>query len=168
MIEPNQWQTPKPSQQKRLVGFSLSHTLINNHTESLPWPGKKERKEPFRQLLSSHAFKLTFSRGQSVQPQLWNRPPLTPRSLLTDTNLNHPSTRAVERSHLVSLGHCRRAFWDLKGINPHRLSVLEHVSWLQGSEVKVTIWEEGNKSWSMDDNGCNPHWQWFHCGLLVG
>lgn len=89
MIEPNQWQAPLPSPAlaaKRAGGFhcspSLSHTFINNHTESQPWPGgeKKERKEPFRQLLSSHAFQVTFSKGQSFQPQLHTLNPPSPLS----------------------------------------------------------------------------------------
>lgn len=59
----NQPQAPQPSlYNKEVWWFSqqphlLSHTLINNYTDSLPCPGgEKERKEPFRQLLSSHAF----------------------------------------------------------------------------------------------------------------
>lgn len=85
------WVSPQP--------LLLTHMLINNHTESLPWPEgeKKERKEPFRQLLSSHGFQLTFLQGSISATITLGSNPCTPLSPLNDTNLNHPGTVAEWR-----------------------------------------------------------------------
>lgn len=69
------WVSPQP--------LLLSHTLINNHTESLPWPGG-EKGEKRAHLGSSSPLMPSswpFSKGQSVQPQLHTatfRSPLSP------------------------------------------------------------------------------------------
>lgn len=61
----------------------LSHTLINNHTESLPWPGGEKGEK--RALLGSSSPLMPsnwpFSKGQSVQPQLHTATFRSPLSL---------------------------------------------------------------------------------------
>lgn len=61
-----------------------------------------ERKELFRQLLSSHAMQVTFTMGQAVQPQL-HALTLTLPSAHRDAELNNPNTDAVDRTHLSKL-----------------------------------------------------------------
>lgn len=66
---------PRRSQQRGLVGFtaalSLSHTLINNHTESLPRPGGEKGREKSHLGSSSPLMPSNWpsSKGQPVQPQ---------------------------------------------------------------------------------------------------
>lgn len=87
----------------------LSHTLINNHTESLPWPGG-EKREKRAHLGSSSPLPADLFPRVNQSNHNYTLQPFAPLFPLNDTNLNHPNSAAVERSHLAGLGHCKGVF----------------------------------------------------------